>query len=102
MTGAWGLGNYGFYVVVENPDSTPASNFWGFTIMDANRIPVMSEAWVYGFKIQEVINPVLYAYNPGNGDDTEHAINRVEISFTLTSPLPPHQTNRNMIWLTAP
>jgi len=83
----WALGSYGFYAIVENPMFTPARNFWGFTILDRSKNPIMSEAWVHGFEIQVVLNPGLSAYNPGNGVAGEAAINIIEIQFTLTTPL---------------
>lgn len=90
LNGVWELGSYGLYVKVENPMFTPLRNFWGFTIYNRALEPLMSEAWVYGFPIQVILPdyyPGLVAYNPGNGVSGEAAMNIIDISFTLTTPL---------------
>mmetsp|Transcript_104385 Transcript_104385/g.164729 ORF Transcript_104385/g.164729 Transcript_104385/m.164729 type:complete len:2315 (-) Transcript_104385:164-7108(-) len=91
LTGAWPLGSYGIYAKVENPMFTPLRNFWGFTIFESpTMVPLMSEAWVYGFEIKVVLPsyyPGLVANNPGNGISGEAAMNIIDISFSLTTPL---------------
>jgi len=92
LKGAWKLGSYGIFVKVHNPMFTPLRNFWGFTIFDRVMEPLMSEAWVYGFKIQVILPdyyPGLIAYNSGLTDLSigEAAMNILDLSFTLTTPL---------------
>eukprot|EP00928_Gymnodinium_smaydae_P002156 TRINITY_DN10763_c0_g6_i1.p1 TRINITY_DN10763_c0_g6~~TRINITY_DN10763_c0_g6_i1.p1 ORF type:complete len:2393 (+),score=568.77 TRINITY_DN10763_c0_g6_i1:803-7180(+) len=101
----WGFGAHAIFVRVENPTFTPKRNFWGLTIMDRDRKPLMSESWVYGFEIQVVLNPTIYAYNPGRTIARESAINYVDVSFDLTTPLPPDGVDKNeqcKIKVTAP
>jgi len=102
VTGSWQLGDYGLFVTVMNPMFTPARNFWGFTIYDPNMLPLMSESWVYGFDIQVVLDPKLTAYNQGNGVDGEAAINHIDISFRLSTRLPPMPNAAHAIVVTAP
>lgn len=102
MIGPWALGSYGLYVTVENPMFTPARNFWSFTIYDRDLTPRMSESWVYGFLIQVVLNPKIVSYNSGNGIDGEAAINHVDISFALTTRVPPDEGTSHTIRVTAP
>eukprot|EP00913_Durusdinium_trenchii_P001781 g1650.t2 len=123
VTGNWELGNYGLFVTVMNPMFTPERNFWGFTIFARDTMmPEMSESWVYGFQIQVVsvpwdllgqwllfvcaqwprLNPMLKAYNQGNGVDGEAAINHVDISFELSTRMPPQPNAAHAIVVTAP
>eukprot|EP00434_Breviolum_minutum_P006551 symbB.v1.2.005781.t4/scaffold289.1/size287290/26 len=102
VTGSWQLGDYGLFVTVMNPMFTPARNFWGFTIYDPNMLPLMSESWVYGFDIQVVLDPKLTAYNQGNGVDGEAAINHIDISFRLSTRMPPMPSAAHAIVVTAP
>jgi len=102
ITQPWQLGDYGVYATVKNPMFTPARNFWGFTIYDSNMLRLMSESWVYGFQIQVVLNPVLKAYNQGNGVDGEAAINHVDIGFMLSTRLPPMPLSAHSVVVTAP
>merc|ERR1719424_1450769 len=95
LSGTWMLGSYGIYVRVQNPMFTPRRNFWGFTIYNAIKVqgvmlPLMSEAWVFGFPIMVILPsyyPGLVAYNPGNGVPGEACMNIIDISFMLTTPL---------------
>ncbi|CAJ1383538.1 unnamed protein product [Effrenium voratum] len=93
---------------VKNPMFTPARNFWGFTIYDSNMLRLMSESWagLSGRRCRDLgvlLNPVLKAYNQGNGAwatcgltavfvtqncvDGEAAINHVDIGFMLSTRL---------------
>lgn len=83
----WKLGSYSLFVIVQNPVFTPKRNFWGFTIYDQSYVPQMSEAWVHGFEIQVVVNPIFHAHIPGRGDTRESAMNIIDVTFTLTTPL---------------
>ena len=63
------IGNYGMTVIASNPASTPMHNYWRITIYDstsANKLALMSESWIQGFNIQEILHPVLFPYNPAN------------------------------------
>lgn len=102
FSGQWQLGNSAISISVINPMFTPLRNFWGFTIMDMSQVPLMSESWVYGFYIQEVLNPVMISYNSGNGNDRESAINRIEMSFTLTTEIPGAPQGQNSVVVKAP
>lgn len=102
ISGSWELGDYGLFATVQNPMFTPARNFWGFTIYDSNMLPLMSESWVFGFQIQVVLDPRLKAYNQGNGVDGEAAINYVDISFMLSTRIPPEPSRAHSIVVTAP
>merc|ERR1719491_365172 len=91
MKGEWSLGSYSIFVKVKNPMFTPTRNFWGFTIYDRQMEPLMAMSWVKGFSIQGILPnyyPGLVAYNPGNGVPGEAAMNIIDISFMLTTPLP--------------
>jgi len=98
----WRLGSYGLFATVENPMFTPARNFWGFSILDRDLTPRMSESWVYGFQIQVVLNPKIKAYNSGNGVDGEAAINYIDVSFMLTTRMEGQENDRNSVVVTSP
>lgn len=102
LTGTWGLGTFGFYAIVQNPMFTPKSNYWGFTIRAPDLSPLMSEAWVLGFLIQVITNPVLTAYNPSTGIHGEAAVNLVYLSFQPTTTLPGNASSPHNIVVTAP
>mmetsp|Transcript_65594 Transcript_65594/g.170338 ORF Transcript_65594/g.170338 Transcript_65594/m.170338 type:complete len:2438 (+) Transcript_65594:84-7397(+) len=102
LEGNWLLGASAISIKVKNPMRTPLINFWGFTIMNRAGEPLQSEARVYGFQIAVVIDPVLRPYNRGNGVSKEAAINRVELSFELTTHIPGAMNRRNQIVVKAP
>eukprot|EP00927_Polykrikos_kofoidii_P086339 TRINITY_DN9640_c0_g1_i1.p1 TRINITY_DN9640_c0_g1~~TRINITY_DN9640_c0_g1_i1.p1 ORF type:complete len:2276 (+),score=290.72 TRINITY_DN9640_c0_g1_i1:1085-7912(+) len=103
LKAGWGHGNHALYVHVTNPTFTPKMNLWAITIFDRNMNPVASESRISGFEIMVVLEPQLMSYNPGNGVPGEAAINRVELSFMLTTQLPPpNVVEEPKLVLTAP
>lgn len=107
VTGTWGLGNHGFWIRVRNPMFTPNEelNFWGITILDREDIPLMSEAWIWSFPIMEILEPMLFFYNAGKSVPGQASQNVIDVSFKLTTALPPEDSmlqDHSKIVLTGP
>lgn len=109
MARGWGQGKHALQVDVQNPTFTPDAdrNFWGFTIYERVAgvlVPEMSEAWVWGFEIQVVLMPSMFAYNAGQTVLREYGINRVDIQFQLTTsfPTPGNDPEYSYLQLKAP
>jgi len=102
MTGYWGLGEHALWISVGNPQFDSERNYWSFTIRDSVDLPLASEPWVEGFKIQAVYNAAFTPYIPANTISGEAAINPVELSFELTTPLPASTSIQAVILIQAP
>ncbi|KAF4715217.1 hypothetical protein FOZ63_025430, partial [Perkinsus olseni] len=99
-------GDYAIQARVSNPMVTPAHNFWNILIKDEQnpRTTIMSESWIDGLKIQEILNPSVFAYNPANAIPGEAAPNPIDIKFTTTTLLPNSRSDPTggLIMATAP
>lgn len=99
-------GDYAIEARVSNPLVTPAHNYWNILIQDDGnpRVTMMSENWIAGLKIQEILNANIVAYNPANSIVGEASPNLISIKFTTTSLLPSSTSDFNggVITVTAP
>ncbi|EER20353.1 hypothetical protein Pmar_PMAR010088 [Perkinsus marinus ATCC 50983] len=99
-------GDYAIEARVSNPLVTPAHNYWNILIKDDGnpRVTMISENWIAGLKIQEILNTNIVAYNPANSIVGEASPNLISIKFTTTSLLPSSTSDFNggVITVTAP
>merc|ERR1719253_730208 len=79
------VGMYAVYVKVSNPTFTPVQTNWGIEFLSSMGEPMMAEAWIQGFPIQEILEPFIYPYNPAMAIPGEAAQNPVEVLFTTTT-----------------
>ncbi|KAF4676477.1 hypothetical protein FOL47_006115 [Perkinsus chesapeaki] len=99
-------GDYAIQARVSNPLVTPEHNFWNILIKDEDnpRGTIMSESWIDGMVIQEILNPRIVPYNAANAIPGEAAPNPIDIFFTTTTLLPNSRSDPNggLIMVTAP
>jgi len=85
----WAKGIYTLAVTLENPVSTPEeNNFAAIVFQPDGKTATMAEAFISGFKIQELTGVGLFPFNPANAFPGEAAPNPVIFSFMLNTRLP--------------